>query len=191
MFDYYFNQWGTFSGVPAISSTLFENLHTFINSSGQALQETPDVYVDNGVPVVMSFTTGWLNLAGLQGYERTYYMLLLGTFYTPHKITLSMAYDYNPSATQVTTITPTNYSAPWGGDTLWGGGSSWGGSDQVEQWRVFLQKQKCESMQINFQEAFDASYGTSPGVGLSLSGISVIFGAKGGIFKFNSAKSVG
>ena len=78
MYDYFFQQWGTFAGVPAISSTLYQNLHTFINSSGAVYQESPGIYLDGSNPVKMKFTTSWINLAGLQGYQRAYFFYMLG-----------------------------------------------------------------------------------------------------------------
>lgn len=38
MYDYYYSQWGTFVNVPAISSCIFQNLHTFINSYGAVIK---------------------------------------------------------------------------------------------------------------------------------------------------------
>jgi hypothetical protein len=35
MYDYFFGQWGTFVNVPALSSTVYQGLHTYINSLGQ------------------------------------------------------------------------------------------------------------------------------------------------------------
>lgn len=191
MYDYYYNQWGTFTNVPAIASTLFQNLHTYLDSYGRVLQETPGVYLDNGSPVLMKFTTSWLAMGGLQGFQRAYQLMFLGTFYTPHKLNVSIGYDYNPSPEQQTVITADNYSAPWGGDPNWGGGSAWGGASQVEQWRLFLQKQKTQAIQVTVQEYFDASYGTVPGLGLSLSGMAVVYGLKSNAFKINPANSVG
>jgi hypothetical protein len=191
MYDYYYNQWGTFTNVPAISSTLFENLHTYLDSYGRVLQETPGVYLDNGSPVLMKFTTSWLAMGGLQGFQRAYQLMFLGTFYTPHKLNVSIAYDYNPSPEQQTVITADNYSAPWGGDPNWGGSDAWGGASQVEQWRLFLQKQKTQAIQVTVQEYFDASYGTVPGLGLSLSGMAVVYGLKSNAFKINPSNSVG
>ena len=100
MYDYFFGQWGVFQGIPGISSTLYQNLHTYVNSVGAVYQETPGSYLDGTNPVVMSFTTGWMSLAGLQGFERAYYFYLLGTYITPHKLSIGIAYDFNPSITQ-------------------------------------------------------------------------------------------
>lgn len=178
MYDYYYGQWGTFSGIAAVSSTLYQGLHTYINSIGAVFQETPDKYMDGGNPVLMSFTTSWFNLVGLQGYQRAYFFYLLGTYISPHKLVLGISYDYNPYPTQQTTVSPINFNGPYGSDSLYGGESPFGGNSQIEQWRIFLQRQRCEAFQISLQEQFDSSFGVSAGAGLTLSGINLIVGAK-------------
>lgn len=180
MYDYYFNQWGTFNNIYAISSTLYQGYQTYLNSYGTVFQETPGTYLDGSQPVLMSLTTGWLNLAGLQGYERFYEMFLLGTYYTPFKLNVSLAYDYSPSNIQQTTVLPDNYTPDWGGEAVWGSGGPWGGVGNVFQTRVFPQKQKCESFQVSIQEIYDPTYGPNSGAGLSLSGLNLVVGAKRG-----------
>lgn len=177
MYDYYFQQWGSFSGVSALSSTIYQGRHSFINSLGRVYVEG-DGYTDGGNPVLISFTTSWLNIAGVQGFERAYFFFLLGVYKSPHKLTLRIAYDYNPSALQISTITPDNYSGPYGSDTIYGGGSPYGGVSNIEQWRVDLQQQKCQSFQITLMESYDPSMGGSPGAGFTLSGLNALIGVK-------------
>ncbi len=191
MYDYYFGQWGTFSGVPAISSTIYQNLHTYINSLGQVFQESPGAYLDNSNPVLMSFTTGWMNLAGLQGYERFYSSFLLGQYITPFKLNVQFAYDYNPSFSQATMVAPNAPSNPWGGEALWGSGDVWGGPSNVFEARVFPSKQKCESFQVSINEIYDPSFGIAAGAGLTLSGMSLVVGMKKGYRVQSAARSFG
>lgn len=174
MYDYFFQQWGTFVGVPAISSTLYQNLHTFINSSGSVYQETVGTYLDGSNPVLMQFTTSWINLAGLQGYQRSYFFYMLGQYITPHFLQCGIAYDYNPAITQSTIISPNNYSLPYGDDSPYGQGSPYGGPGDVEQWRVFLANQRCQAIQLNIQEVYDASLGVPAGEGLRMSGLNFL-----------------
>lgn len=174
MYDYFFQQWGTFAGVPAISSTLYQDLHTFINASGNVYQETPGKYLDGSNPVVMQFVTSWINLAGLQGYQRSYFFYMLGQYITPHFLQCGIAYDYNPSITQSTIITPNNYSLPYGGDSPYGQGNPYGGPGDIEQWRIFLANQRCQSIQLTIQEIYDASLGVPAGEGLRMSGINML-----------------
>jgi hypothetical protein len=193
MYDYYFQQWGTFVNIPAVSSTVYNELHTYIDSLGRVFQETPGVYLDNSSPVLMSFTTGWLNLAGVQGYERFYFMYLLGTYITPFKLNVQLAYDYNPSITQSTIVTPdaSSITPAWGGDPTWGSSTPWGGAPNVFESRIFPQKQKCESFQVSISEIYDPSYGIMAGAGLTLSGMNLIVGIKKGYRTQSSARSFG
>lgn len=178
MYDYYRQQWGTFSNLQAISSTLYESKDTYLNAFGQVFQETPNTYVDGSSPVLMSFTTSWINVAGLQGYERFYSMDLLGTYYTPFKLNVQLAYNYNPSPLQSTPVTPDNYSPAWGGDAQWGSADLWGGPGNVFEAKVSPEIQKCESFQVTINEIFDSSYGANSGKGLTLSGLNLMIGLK-------------
>jgi hypothetical protein len=192
MYDYYYGQWGVFTNVPAISSTLYQGKHTYLNSRGQVFQETPGLYIDGSSPVLIGFTTSWLNLAGVQGFERAYEFFLLGTYITPHKLTISIAYDYNSSPTQITQITPDNYSGTYGsGGGVYGTTSPYGGVADLEQWRIFLSQQKCQAFQISIDETFDPSIGAAAGAGLTLSGLDITVGVKGGTPKIRASRQAG
>src|SRR5262249_28178137 len=104
----------------------------------------------------------------------------------------SIAYDYNPAPQQTSLIAPINFSNVLGGpnpnpgdgtdsesplgQTQYYGSSTTDGA--VEQWRVFLTKQHCQTFQISLREIYDGSFGFSPGEGLTLSGINLIYGSK-------------
>lgn len=176
MYDYFVGQWGTFNGTNGISNTLYQNLDTYINAQGQAYQETIGTYLDGASPVLMAFTTGWLNLSGLQGYQRIYKIYLLGNYQTPHKLSIGIAYDYDSNVSQVVPISPDNYSAAWGGDTNWGSNSYWGGPSNVEQWQINFAQQSCETFQINLNEFYDPSKGVAAGAGLTVSGLDLVYG---------------
>lgn len=191
MYDYYFNQWGTFTHIPAVSSTIYQGLHTYLNSLGQVFQENPGSYLDGSSPVLMKFTTAWMALAGLQGFQRAYFFYLLGQYASPHKLNVQVGYDFDPAYVQTSLVSPTNFSAPFGGDPLYGSGTPFGGPSAVEQWRVFLARQKCQSFQITVSEIYDASLGVTAGAGLTLSGIDLVFGSKKGYPRLPSVQSVG
>ena len=180
VYDYFYGQWSTFVNLHTVVSTLYRDLHTYIDKMGNVFQETPGSYTDGSEPVLMKFTTSWINLAGLQGYQRAYMFYLLGTYISPHKLTLTVAYDYNPSPTQQTIITPTNYNYPYGTNSPYGQGTPYGGQGAVEQWKVFLQRQTCQSFQITLQESFDYQFQTDVGAGFTMSGINCVVGLKKG-----------
>lgn len=189
MYDYYFDQWAVHTDIKAISSVIWQDQHAYLNSFGQVFQEAPGSYRDGSEAVLMSLVTSWINVAGLQGFERFYFANLLGTYYTPFKLSVQMAYNYNPSPVQATTVTPTdNPGQPWGEEALWGSGPEWGGSEgNVFTARIFPQVQKCSSFQVSIQEIYDPSFGIQAGQGLSLSGLALIVGVKRG-FRTQSAK---
>lgn len=191
MYDYFYNQWGTFNGAPAISSTLYNGLHTYLNAQGKIMQETPGIYLDGSRPVLMSFQTGWFNFAGLQGYERAYFFYLLAEFLSPHKIQIGIAYDYAPVPSQTVLISPDNYNNVLGGDTPLGFGSPLGGTPTLEQWRIFFQQQRCQSFQITLTEIFDSFYGVPASAGLTISGLNLVFGIKKGFTTINARNSAG
>lgn len=211
MYDYFFGQWGTFSNLLTTSSTIFDGLHTILTSSFDILQETPGTYLDNASPVLMSFTTSWINPSGIQGYLRSYFFYLIGKYVTPHKLVVSVAYNYSNSAMQSDIITPNNFAGVYGGpspdpgdgsdsSTPYGGDSTFGGSSRqqdenargsVEQWRVFLKTQRCQSIQISLQEIYDSSHSIPAGQGLTLSGINLVYGVKNVFRPISAATSVG
>lgn len=187
MYDYFVDQWSTHTNINAISATIYDDLHTYLNNQGLVYQQNPESYKDGSIPVLMSFTTSWINIAGVQGYERFYFANLLGTYYSPFKLSVQFAYDYNPSPQTAITVIPDNQTPYWGDEAVWGSGGPWGGIGDVFSARIFPEKQKCESFQVTINEQYDPSYGIEPGQGLSLSGLNLIVGVKRG-FRTQSAK---
>ena len=190
MYDYYVGQWGTFTNSQ-ISSVIYNGLHTYINHLGQAFQETPGQYIDGGNPVLLSLQTGWMSLAGQQGFERFYESLLLGTYYTPFKLNMQYSFDFELSPSQSTVVTPNNYTPAWGGEQLWGSGQAWGGPGNAFKARIYPTKQKCESFQVAITEVYDPSFGVQAGAGLTLTGLALVVGVKRGFRTQSSGKSFG
>lgn len=192
MYDYFFARWSTFTNVEAISSTLYQGMHTFLINTGEIRQETPGFYLDGTQAVLMAFTTAWMNLMGLQGFERAYMLYILGNYISPHTLNVTINFDYNQNPSQSVTINPTNFSGTWG--TLppyWGTGNFWGGNNTLEWWRIFLRQQKMTAFQVGVQEIFDSSFGTPPGAGLTFSGLNLVLGSKKGYTPLPAANSVG
>ncbi len=194
MYDYYYDQWGTFVNVPCVSSCIYQDLHTFINSSGAAYQERDGVYLDGSTPVRMKFQTGPLRIGQLQNYQRAYYFYLLGTYLSPHKLNVSLLFDYEPSPSQTVLISPANFSPAMGdGDsqTPFGQQDVFGGPASLEIWRVFLDKQRCMAFAIRVEEIFDPTQGAAAGAGLTLSGINMVAAFKKAFRPQPAAESIG
>lgn len=191
MYDYYFQQWGTFVGVPAVSSCIYQSLHTFLNSLGQVYQETPGSYVDGTKPVLMSFETSWVQLAALQGFQRAQYFYPLAQFITPYFLVFGVSYNYNDSVFHTSTIYPNKTTSiidpsPFGDQP-----APFGTNSDVAQNRVFFKQQKCQSFKITMNEYFDYSSGQNPGGGFVMSGLAIRAMVKRGLRPIAAKASVG
>lgn len=194
MYDYFYDQWGTFNGVPGISSCIFEDLHTFINSSGAAYQEESGSYLDGSNPVLMKFKTGPIRIGNLQNYQRAYFFYFLGDFISPHKLYVKIYYDYSQTPSQALLISPNNYSTSYGEggeQSPYGQQALYGGPNSLEDWRVFLQRQRCMAFAIEVEEVFDPSFDTVAGAGFTMSGINVVAAFKRGYRPQSAANSAG
>jgi len=191
VYDYYFQQWSTFSNIDAISATLYQGLHTYLTAQNQVRQETPGKYLDGSRPVLMNFTTAWFSLAGLQGFERFFQFYLLGTYISPFKLECQISYDFENSSTQSVIVVPDNYTPPWGGESLWGDGLYWGGPGNTFKARVFPNRQKVESFQLTINELYDSAKAQSAAAGLTLSGVKIVAGVKKGYRTQKASQSFG
>jgi len=189
MYDYYYNQWGTFVGVSAISSCIYQGLHTVIDTFGRILQETPGQYLDAADAVLMSFTTSWLNIASLQGYERFIDFYILAKYLSPHSLLCSVAYDYNSSILNQKLITPQNYSPAT--PSSFGVPTPFGSPGNKEQWRIHAKQQLCESFQLSITEVFNPAYNTVPGAGFTMSGLTCEVMVKKGTRPISGSNAAG
>lgn len=180
VYDFYVNQWSWNVGIPGISSCIYNGMDTYLDQFGNIYSETSGVYLDGSNPVLMSFTTAWIKTVTLQGWQRAYWCELLGTYFSPHTLTVGVAYDFDPAILQQAPIVPDNYSPPWGGDTVWGGPPDkvWGGNSKSEQWQINFKKQSCQSFQLTLNEQYDPSIGPPAGAGLTISGLNLVVGLK-------------
>lgn len=190
MYDYYYGQWGTFVNIPATSSTLYQGLHTYINSFNQVFQESPGIFLDGSSPVLMSFLTGHIQLQGISGYQRLFELQFLGQYVSPHLLNVQLGYDFAPLSEQAL-ITPINSTGVYGSDSLYGQTSPYGGSGSLEQWRVQNSTQKCQAFQVSLQEVYDSSMGVPAGAGFTMSAMTVVLGLNRGYRPVKAATTIG
>ena len=159
VYDYYYKQWAVFTGLNAVAAVNASGTaYTYLSPAGKLMQETSGVYTDDGVPFFMQLQTGWLSLAGFQGFQRLYRLFFKGKFLNAHILQVSIAYDFNGAATQTAVLRPTNLAnSNYGDDPFYGSTQYYGGNSQEEQYRINLVRQKCQSLQITIQEALDTA----------------------------------
>jgi hypothetical protein len=204
VYDWFYQSWGSFS-TQGISSILDSStgLYTFLQNSGLVLQEYDGVYSDNNIPFSMEVTTAWIKLENIQGFARIWRAYLLGIFPGTEEYQIQFSYDYI-DLVQDTIILNANAGMPvsggaWGTDDatgVWGGSSSgyWGGEETEIitypnriQWKLYPQRQLCESIKITFQDTGVLDPTQTP----ALDALSFTCGVRKGGMKFLGNASTG
>lgn len=169
MYDYFYKKWASWTPPAGISDCIFQGQHTYVTAAGQVYQETPGLYVDDtNIPVLWSFTTAWIQMMGLQGYQRAFWFLLIGDYISAHNLAVSLYTDFSTTPDSSVTITPSS-------------------QDVLENWRVFFSKQRCQSFQVQMSEVYTGTLGQ----GLNLSGLNLVVGAKSKYRTISAAQSIG
>lgn len=170
VYDYFYDQWATFTNINAVDSVIFQNVYTYLKSDGSVLQESIGSYTDNGSFVAIAFTTAWFSFAKLQGFERVYKMMILGDWKSAHTLQVQFAVNFNPAIVQTVSVPALTSLVPY-------------------QQRVFMDSNtsKCESFQVTITEQQTAPFGE----GLTISALSFEAGMKKGTYKVTAANSYG
>lgn len=188
VYDYFVDQWSVDTGLSAQDSTLWRGSdYALIRSSGQVLIQNPDIFTDAGRFVKLKLKTGWINFAQVQGFQRVWKMLLLGEYVNPHSLIVSVAENFNDTAYQQTYINGDLSTGDFGDDATFGDSDYFGGTFPLYQFRLFLSRQKCQSLQITIE---DARMGAS-GESYSISNLAFEVGVKKGANKVIAGKSYG
>ena len=190
MYDYFYKQWGWFTNVPGVSATLYNGLHTYLDQYDRILQETPGKYLDVSTPVNMYALSNWIQLQGLQGYQRFLELQFLASYVTPHTLNVQFGYDFGPLSEQAE-VQPINGTGVYGSDSFYGQTSPYGGAGVLEQWRVQNANQQCQSFQVSIQEVYDSTQGVTAGAGLTLSAFTAIVGVTKSYRPAKAATTVG
>ena len=115
--------------------------------------------------IPISLKTGWLYVAGIEGFQRVKEFQLVGQYKSPHNLTINFYYDYSTTIGQTITIPVTS-------------------DPGLYQFRVHLAIQKCEAIQIEIIET-----PLTQGEGLSISAMGFRVGVKAGLYKLPAGAS--
>lgn len=114
----HFDQWSTFPNQSAAGATTWQSNPTYAVPDGRVYTETPGLYLDGSTPYSILAETGWIPLSdSLQGLARVWELFILGTYYSPHRLLVEMAFDYRDSYVVARTIdtTASLEVVPYGG----------------------------------------------------------------------------
>jgi hypothetical protein len=177
VYDYFVEQWGTFTNQYAVDSLIWLGTPVILRSSGSVLKETPGAFSDAGSPYALKLTTSWLTFANVQGFQRVRRAQILGGWKSPHNLSVDVCVDFNDAIVQSVVVTPQSPTA-YGAASPYGLGL-YGGTFQLYQWRIDLARQKTQAVRFTIQDLPTATAGE----GMSLSNIAFEVGAKQGTAK--------
>lgn len=168
VYDYYIGQWETdVFPSEAVDSTAFENKIVYIQGDGQILEQTPGEFSDDGLVIPFALETGWMNLAGITGFQRVLELQIFGEYKSPHTLTINTYVDDSDVPSQKTVIPVLQ-------------------DPGLYNYRITMKQQKCTSIRYQIIETQDPA---SPGEGLSISALGLRVGVKRGLNKLPAGKS--
>jgi len=167
VYDYFVGQWSEFTNLLSVDSLVYRNQYTLLSPTGVITQETEGVYTDSGAPIPLVIKTGWFSFGNLQGFQRIKEFLILGESESNTSLTIQLSHNFLPAVdqTDVIPITP----------------------NARLQYRIFPQRQKCESMQITISDSPLSPFGE----GLRLSALGFNIGIKKGLNKVPASQNYG
>ncbi len=181
-YNFMFKQWGVDKlldtyGAGAGGSLAFSSVagvrKLYIGLIHDAVSQNPRTYIedsgfkDNSVYVPMKIKTAWVNLEGIQSYQRVYNFHILGESKDKHTLTVNVYYDYD--TTVVDSYTFSTSSA----------------DDAKLQFRGHLTKQKCQAIQF---EVLDADNAGSTDDGYTITEIALEIGVRADGYRKSNAK---
>ena len=188
-------------------------MYYYINSEGASTRlykQNYSSYDDAGTAINMLLETGWMNPIAAQNAIRVYRMLILGQYFSPHRIKISVAYDYDDTYVESSLVDVTSYTEsyeygfpgvdlsstgvtegfygdPGGTEGSYTTAIAYGGKDVMQyQMRINFKKQKCEAMKIKIETIQSAG---QRGEGVSLSQLLFVAGAKGTDWKLKQSRT--
>lgn len=189
VYDYFHNRWSVDRNIDAVDAVMYRNLYTYLRGNGELMYETPTQFSDNGSYIGMKLSSSWIQVAGIQGFERFYKMLILGGYKTPHLLKVKFAYDFNPAwVHEVTINTETVFEIEnFGEDGDFGDAPVFGGEYPLYQFEIRPKIQKCQAFKFCIEDfKLDGN-----GEGLTLSNFAAEVGLKQGTNKVGTSKSFG
>lgn len=189
VYDYFVNQWSIDTGLRAEDATLWRGTtYAMVRSDGQVIIEDASVFTDVGRFIRLKLKTSWISFAKVQGFKRVWKMLILGEYISPHQLIVSIAQNFIDPPFQQTYINGDLSTGVYGESTPYGADDVYGGDWPLYQFRLFLSRQKCESIQITIEDAQEAA---EYGRGYSISNLAFEVGVKKGADKLPAAVSYG
>ena len=168
VYDWISKIWGTNTGQPCLSAVLYEDAPTYAPTgslAGYILKEFEGAFQEGAtgsyVPYSTTVASPWLSLAQLKGYERIYRVQGVGRTVGAHTLTVQLYGDYSDT-NLLATYTKT-FAAPGAWD-----------------WEIRPEVQKLDAVKVVITVTDPSGVASA---GASLTGITLVYGVKKGLFK--------
>jgi hypothetical protein len=190
VYNLLYKKWSTWTNHAATGAVVWKATGEYCylrTSGGMVYKEDSSSYTDVDASVQMKLVTAWIKPASIQGFQRCRRAVLLGDFKSNHTLVSKVAYDfrqyYNEQHTfdfvSATSMTEYGDDSTYG-DTVYGGLS-----DGVFQFRMGLQRQKCDAIRFQFFDTVSAD----PGQSYSITNLMLEIGLKNSSMKLPATKS--
>lgn len=168
VYDTNLGKWGVFTGQSAVDAVAREANTYYVTTAGVVRYDNSSVFQESAVSYAPKVRTGWIALAGINGFQRVQKIQVSGKYYSAHTLRMTVYYDDETSGT--------NYDAAT---------TEFIGADGAYEPVFHLSRQKCKRISIELTEASAAS-----GQSVAFTGISLLVGTKKGLRKAPAAKKV-
>jgi len=185
IYDYLYEEWYTYTNILATSATNWEGSFVFAKSNGTFYKENIASWLDVATPIISKIQTGWLSLAGIQGFQRIYKGLILGEYRGSHTLKVSIGTNFKTYFDEQITVSTSTLTGAITTDSSYFADYATGTTDSVYQFTFRPATQKCESMRFLIEDAF-----TSGNEGFTISALSLEVGAKQGLAKLTQTKNM-
>jgi hypothetical protein len=178
-----FKSWTTFSNIPGNASLGMQDTLYVAGVRGVAKSNENTYYDWDNEAIISSIKTAWISVAGLEGFQRVYSILLLGdNQLNVDRLKMSVYYDFRSFSGEQLSIQPALDIGTYGsGSGTYGSQGPFGGTnDGTAQFVARPRQQKCSSIQIEITDEFPQGNRTS---GFVFADLVLVVGTKYGYNK--------
>ncbi len=171
-YDYVRQQWSTFTNHEGYDACVVGGVYHYLRSNSVVFEETVGTHADGAARITLRFETAWLHLhEHLQGFQRFWKLLLLGTWQSPHQLAVSHRMNYDEEWTEAYWLDATGEDDPAGwitgdsanpigedpitgtayGEGDFGEGDFGGTGPDVYQWRYGIHEDG-QAVQFRFED---------------------------------------
>lgn len=168
VYDYLLNRWSVFTNHNQVGAAYWGSTYCLLKSDGTVWQQSTGFEDPSSTAITMAVETPWAKLSALQGFQRVFYVSVLGEWRSAHTLSLKTHYNYEPSAAETKTFNAATGFTP----------------GQPLQVRHHLGK-KCTAAKWRIEDSAQAGTKES----FALTALSLELGGLGGVFRQGSAKT--